>query len=452
MKIPPLAVWVAALFAALSLGASSATSVQPPAQRVLAVGDIHGAEQAFAAILESAGLVDAQRRWTGGRTRLVQTGDFFDRGGDIRPVLDLLMRLEQEAERAGGRVDVLFGNHEGMNVVREYRDVWAQAFAAFADGRSEERRRKALDQHAAIAARRGLPVDRAAWMQSHPPGFVEYTDALRPSAKYGRWVRSLKATLKVGDTVFMHAGLAPGAPADLNDVNRTVERDVRSWDNAVSAMERAGLVTPYYSLQEVVTAAVGELQRLVAAQQSKTELEDYVTQEYVEGLQWIASIGRSSLLAPESPLWYRGFATSGPEELPRIDALLKRAGATRFVVGHTITPTSRITARLEGRVVMIDTGMIFNRGRASVLELADGRATAIYADGRQTVESAPTSNVGPRTPEPRTPEPRTSEPRTPEPRTSEPRTPNLRTPNLRTPNLRTPNLRTPNGSYTTNSK
>ena len=37
--------------------------------------------------------------------------------------MDLLMRLEGEARRAGGRVDVLFGNHEGMNVLRDFRDV-----------------------------------------------------------------------------------------------------------------------------------------------------------------------------------------------------------------------------------------------------------------------------------------------------------------------------------------
>ena len=51
------------------------------------------------------------------------------------------MRLEGEARRAGGRVDVLFGNHEGMNVLRDYRDVLA-GFESFSDGRSEERQRR----------------------------------------------------------------------------------------------------------------------------------------------------------------------------------------------------------------------------------------------------------------------------------------------------------------------
>ena len=40
----------------------------------------------------------------------------LDRGPDSRKVMDLLMRLEGEASKTGGRVHVLIGNHEAMNV------------------------------------------------------------------------------------------------------------------------------------------------------------------------------------------------------------------------------------------------------------------------------------------------------------------------------------------------
>src|SRR6185436_3171844 len=94
-----------------------------PAPRIVAVGDVHGAGDAFVSILQKAGLIDAQKRWTGGTAILVQTGDLLDRGQDVRQVLDLLMALETEAAKAGGRVNALLGNHELMNLIGETRDV-----------------------------------------------------------------------------------------------------------------------------------------------------------------------------------------------------------------------------------------------------------------------------------------------------------------------------------------
>ena len=70
--------------------------------RVVAIGDIHGAAGQFRDLLETVGLTDSSQQWTGGRTTLVQTGDFTDRGAEVKAVLDLLMRLETEASAAGG--------------------------------------------------------------------------------------------------------------------------------------------------------------------------------------------------------------------------------------------------------------------------------------------------------------------------------------------------------------
>ena len=47
----------------------------PAGPRIVVVGDIHGAGTNLAGILQAAGLIDAQRKWSGGTARLVQTGD-----------------------------------------------------------------------------------------------------------------------------------------------------------------------------------------------------------------------------------------------------------------------------------------------------------------------------------------------------------------------------------------
>src|SRR6476661_5064826 len=79
---------------------------QSPPSRVVAIGDVHGAGDAFVGILQAANLIDADRKWSGGTATFVQTGDYLDRGGAVRQILDLLMILEDQAKSAGGRVEV----------------------------------------------------------------------------------------------------------------------------------------------------------------------------------------------------------------------------------------------------------------------------------------------------------------------------------------------------------
>src|SRR5439155_828335 len=74
-------------------------------------------------ILQHAGLIDAQHHWTGGKATLVQVGDLLDRGPKPREVMDLVMSLEKEAAKAGGRVVSLLGNHEMMNIMGDLRYV-----------------------------------------------------------------------------------------------------------------------------------------------------------------------------------------------------------------------------------------------------------------------------------------------------------------------------------------
>src|SRR5262252_6086968 len=110
------------LFAAANAGtswpAAAASGCQfTGVERVVAVGDVHGAYDRFVEILRAARLIDDRQRWTGGRAHLVQLGDVVDRGPDSLKVIDLLDALQEDAERAGGAVHPLIGNHEAMRVI-----------------------------------------------------------------------------------------------------------------------------------------------------------------------------------------------------------------------------------------------------------------------------------------------------------------------------------------------
>src|SRR5436190_15794143 len=98
--------------------------------RVVAVGDVHGAYDRYVEILRTTGLLDDRLRWTGGRAHLVQLGDVVDRGPDSLKALDLLERLEKDASRAGGAVHALLGNHEVMRIVGDVRFATAGEYEA----------------------------------------------------------------------------------------------------------------------------------------------------------------------------------------------------------------------------------------------------------------------------------------------------------------------------------
>ena len=76
------------------------------------LGDPHGHYDAVAGLLRGAGLVNHRLRWTGGDAVLWVAGDFFDRGPFGIDCLDLIIRLQREAESVGGLVDSVIGNHD----------------------------------------------------------------------------------------------------------------------------------------------------------------------------------------------------------------------------------------------------------------------------------------------------------------------------------------------------
>jgi hypothetical protein len=150
-----------------------------------------------------------------------------------------------------------------------------------------------------------------------------------------------------------------------------------------------GLITPYFTLKETVAAAAGDLKRISATLDAGKPVDSYVTREYVDQMQALLGIGESPLLAAKGPLWFRGLSESPTEETDaQVTALLSRLGVTRMVVGHTPRLPGRIEPQFDNRIFPIDTGMLstfFKGGRASALEIAGDRVTAIYADEREVL-------------------------------------------------------------------
>lgn len=101
--------------------------------RIVAIGDIHGDLSAARKAMRLAGAIDTRNHWIGGNLVVVQTGDQIDRWNSDRAVIDFFASVQIEAEKKGGQVISLNGNHELMNVQGLFWVVKPEAFKEFLD-------------------------------------------------------------------------------------------------------------------------------------------------------------------------------------------------------------------------------------------------------------------------------------------------------------------------------
>jgi hypothetical protein len=303
--------------------------------RIVAVGDVHGAYDRFVDILRAASLIDDKLKWIGGRAHLVQVGDIVDRGPDSMKALDLIERLQKDAARAGGAVHPLLGNHEVMRMLGDLRYTTPGEYEAFVSSKSTEIR----DSYVERAKAAKEPV-----AEPPPLGFVELRVAFGQNGRYGKWLRSLDAVIQINGIVFVHGGLSPAVAGLTCDViNDTIRRSLTS------------------DLAQTRSDPLAQLGTRV-----------------------------------DGPLWYRGLAEEPETFAPMVDEILAGQKARAIVVGHTVARGGRVRARFGGKVVQIDTGMqaaYVPDGRASALEIEHGTMTAIYTDRRDVI---PADNGSPR--------------------------------------------------------
>jgi hypothetical protein len=194
---------VGLITAAAALAAS--VSAQPP-QRLVAVGDLHGDIGVVRQVFKLAGAIDDSGAWVGGNLVVVQTGDFIGRGPDEKAVVDFLFDVRQKAERGGGKVHMLIGNHEVFAARPDHRWVDPDAFAAF-DGMP------------------GLNLSDPR-LANVPPAQRSRASAFAPGGVYARRLSELPVVLKIGRTVFAHGGILPmWARYGIDRINA----EVRDW-------------------------------------------------------------------------------------------------------------------------------------------------------------------------------------------------------------------------------
>ena len=243
------------------------TAVYNMPEKLIAISDIEGEFEAFKQFLIANGVMNAKYQWKYGKGHLVTVGDFFDRGLWVTQTLWLIYHLEQQAENAGGKVHFILGNHDLMNMNNDFRYV----------------RKKYLAN---------------AELMNFP-----YIDFYKPYTELGRWLSTKNIVEKIGDYVFVHAGISK----EVSDLN--------------------------LSVQELNNNA----RRYYFENKKAQKLQDNVCSTiYKFGV---------------SPMWYRGWGkqTITPEEA---DEIMGRWNVGKFVIGHSLH--SEVTYLMNKRVIDLD--------------------------------------------------------------------------------------------------
>lgn len=273
----------------------------PKTVKTFVASDPHGRLDCLVSILRAGGVIGPDLKWSFGPNRLVLCGDVMDRGDDVTQIYWLLYKLEQEAVEAGGSVSFIYGNHEPMVLAGDLRYV--------------------REKYKALADTLGMTVS---FMYG-------------PDTEIGRWLANCNTILKVGDELFVHAGLSQ----DLLDLDMAVPE--------VNALCSEGL---FMSSKE----------------------------------RYAHSDAMKILYKYTGPVWYRGFFFSRKKyggKMPReaLDAILERYGAQRVFVGHTINRNVRTL--YSGRVVAVDVDakVNYDAGRTRAVLIDGDRDYAVYDSG-----------------------------------------------------------------------
>ncbi len=167
----------------------------PDGQRAYAVGDIHGRADLFAALADAIDADDAAR--APAQTTAVLLGDLIDRGPDSAGVVDRAL-----AWQAARTVRVLMGNHEEMFLDSLEKPEVLRHFLRY--GGKETVLSYGVDEDAYYAA--DLAETQALMRGAIPARHIDF-------------IRSFEDTIRLGDYLFVHAGILPDVALEQQRVS-----------------------------------------------------------------------------------------------------------------------------------------------------------------------------------------------------------------------------------------
>jgi hypothetical protein len=336
--------------------------------RVVAFGDVHGAYDDWVALLQELNVVNDQLDWSGGNTHLVSLGDLIDRGPGSRSVVELLMKLEQQAQKAGGEVHVVLGNHEVMVMTGDLRYVSKAEFAAFARDETQAEREAFYADYRRLNTGGEETTVRQTFEQQYPPGYVALRKSYSQSGRLGGWLVQQPLVIKVNDKVYMHGGIASSVSEEtLVSLNEKVRGELERFLDSVDLLRSVGVMPLHVGYDDRLAFLNARVEEFVAANPGDRP-------DWFDAVQNVFEAQEYFVFSEDSPNWYRGTALCHPfAESFNTERFLKSVGAKQLVMGHTPTK-GNVMERMDGLAIRLDTGMLKSvyKGRASALVSGSG--------------------------------------------------------------------------------
>lgn len=169
-------------------------------EKLVVISDIEGNFDGLSSFLINNGVIDKNFNWTFGNGHLLLNGDFVDRGENVTQVLWLIYKLEQEALNQNGKVHYILGNHEIMNF---------QGNASYANKKYKRVAQLISKNDSLDVATQYLYSDKT---------------------ELGKWLRSKNVIEKIGNYIFVHAGISPEIikyNVSVSDINQIARNN---WD------------------------------------------------------------------------------------------------------------------------------------------------------------------------------------------------------------------------------
>lgn len=165
--------------------------VLPSGERVYAVGDIHGRADLFDQLIRLIQEDDGARR--SAHTTIILLGDLVDRGPDSAGVIRRARALAQRRD-----VEILMGNHEEM----------------FLDARTNTDVLRGFLKFGGLETILSYGVPAEAAHGADLQGLQALMNAAVPEDDF-EFLESFKKLVRKGDYIFVHAGVRPGTPLEM---------------------------------------------------------------------------------------------------------------------------------------------------------------------------------------------------------------------------------------------
>jgi hypothetical protein len=257
------------------------------------ISDPHSNFKNFASLLQKEGVINNRYEWRYKNNELIIIGDVFDRGKDATAIMWLIYKMRQEAALRGGHVTYLIGNHDWMVLSNDLRYT-NKKYRNFTD---------TLKKLEAVKGRNNK------WR------IKDYSGMWSAESLLGEWIRSCNTIQKIGNFLFLHAGISTPMLDSLKS----------------GAIAKTGILSKQLDTANLI------LSESLKPAKSETAIAKFLT----------TSLG---------PLWYRGMVYSEEKYKPlsdtEVEEILSYFGVEKIIVGHCTF--DEISYFHSGKVIGID--------------------------------------------------------------------------------------------------